>query len=91
MSKTITVSSGLMLLLWQAAAGLLAFTGQVDGLLAQWPDPSWYALLAATLLAPPRWLIGVVVVVAALLVGWGLFGNHRKRNTLMREQLPPLP
>ncbi|MHB1207787.1 MAG: hypothetical protein ACYCZX_19645 [Rhodospirillaceae bacterium] len=62
--------SGLALVGWQVVAGLLVLTGQADVLLASWPDPAWFVMIAAAILSPPHWLAAVAVLAGAGLMIW---------------------
>lgn len=59
----------LIILGWQSLAAALGVMGQVDMLLAAWPDPNWYVAVLTLLLKPPVWLIAAAVIVALWLLG----------------------
>jgi hypothetical protein len=66
----------LIILGWQLLAALLGFVGQVDMLLASWPDPNWYIAVLTLLLRPPVWLVAGAVIVALWLLGEAWLGQR---------------
>lgn len=64
---------GLALIGWPGVAGFLALTGQADLLLASWPDPTWFIMLADAILAPPRWIAAVAAFSGVALMIWYFF------------------
>ncbi len=71
------VFSRLALVGWQAAAAVLAFTGQVDQLLLSWANPAWLAMLLAIILTPSRWIVVAALALAAGLVIWAVYDRRR--------------
>ena len=77
-SKIVT---SLTLIGWQAAAAILAFTGHVDAILANWPEPAWLAVALAVLLTPSHWVIVVVLALALALLAWGLYDRRHHQQS----------
>ena len=76
-SKIVT---SLALIGWQAVAAILAFTGHVDAILANWPEPAWLAVALAVLLTPSHWVVVVALALAIALMVWGLYDKRRHQQ-----------